>query len=95
MKTARLLLEHNYPPGNTLKATVDVRLLLNTIKSGETQIGEWVNVIGYVEKDQLEKHTKTDSPCVHVQALVLWSTGPLKLQAYERSVDKRSSDQNT
>lgn len=86
------MLEHNYPPGNSLAADVDIRLLLNTIKSGETQIGEWVNVIGYIEKDQPGKHTKTEPLRVLVQALVLWSTGPLKLQVYERSFDQQKPE---
>lgn len=30
-------------------AVVDVNLLLSTLKSTDTQVGEWVNVIGYLE----------------------------------------------
>ena len=92
MKTAHLVLEHNYPPGNALKAMVDVRLLLSTLESKVTQIGEWVNVIGYIETTQPLKHTQPEPSSVNVQALVLWSTGPLKLEGYERSLHQQKPE---
>lgn len=87
-------MEHNYPPGNAVKAMVDIRLLLNTLKSNETQIGEWVNIIGYIEAGQPIKRGELEQLSVNVQAVVLWSTGPLKLQAYERSFDRQKHDED-
>jgi len=88
-KTAVLTLEHNHPPGNKLRALVDVRLLLNTLKSTDTQIGEWVNVIGYIVLGSTDISVK---PTIPVQAIVLWSSGPLKLDSYERSLNSQKAD---
>jgi len=91
-RTAILTLEHNHPAGNGIKALVDLKLLLNTLKSNETQVGEWVNVIGYtvssMESKILMKHSAESIHSVCVQALVLWSAGPLKLNDYEKSLDE-------
>ena len=87
-KTATLTLEHNHPPGYALKALVDVNLLLNTLKSSDTSIGEWVNVIGYVASPRPSNSVQKNVP---VQALVLWSSGPLKLDRYEKSMVDRKS----
>ncbi|EDN94733.1 predicted protein [Sclerotinia sclerotiorum 1980 UF-70] len=46
--SAVLTLEHNFPVDNGFKALVNIQLLLNSVKSHETRIGEWVNVVGYV-----------------------------------------------
>ena len=89
-KTALLTLEHNYPPGNTLKALVDVNLLVNTMKSNETQIGEWVNVMGYIQTP-LSSNSVAASEAVNIQAIVLWSTGPLNLQGYEQSLAQKTT----
>jgi hypothetical protein len=92
MKTAILTLEHNHPAGNKLRALIDVRLLLNTMKSNETRIGEWLNVIGYVMASETVRtngpHRNTQE-AIPVQAIVLWSAGPLKLDGYQRSLDQQ------
>ncbi|GKT91050.1 telomere length regulation ten1 [Colletotrichum tofieldiae] len=46
--SAVLTLEHGFPKGSNISASVDVQLLLGTMKSEQTQIGEWVNIVGYV-----------------------------------------------
>ena len=92
-KSAILTLEHNFPPGNAIKALVDVELLLSTLKSNETQLGEWVNVIGYVRSQQQYRlRNFSDIVILHisVQAIVLWSSGPLKLDEYERSLEQQN-----
>lgn len=94
VKSASLTLEHNYPPGNKSKVVVDVELLVNTLKSNETQIGEWVNVIGYIQTPQ-QKPTKLSNdtyPRTRIQAIVLWSSGPLKLDGYEKSLEQQKAD---
>ena len=95
-KTATLTLEHNHPTGNGIKALVDLELLLNTLKTSETQVGEWVNVIGYTalskDRNDSTKLCVKPAPSVAVQALVLWSAGPLKLDGYERSLDLLKSE---
>jgi hypothetical protein len=86
-----LTLEHNHPVGNSVKAAVNINLLLGTVKSHETQIGEWVNVIGYVEAGQqtMPNESKGIKQLdILVQAIVLWSSGPVfKPEGYERSLD--------
>lgn len=94
-KTSTLTLEHNYPRESKIKAIVDVELLVNTLKSEETQIGEWVNVIGYIQDSQQQKPSKLPNEPhlgIRVQAIVLWSSGPLKLDGYEKSLDLQKSD---
>ena len=49
--TGSITLQHAYPMSQVPMATalVDVNLLLSTLKTTDTQVGEWVNVVGYVE----------------------------------------------
>jgi len=94
-KEATLTLEHNHPPGNALKAQVDVKLLITTLKSNETHIGEWVNVMGYITGGQKEKVNDEEKVQIGVQALVLWSAGPFSLAGYEKSLDEKAADEQT
>ncbi|TVY38405.1 hypothetical protein LSUB1_G003324 [Lachnellula subtilissima] len=90
-KTATLTLEHNYPPGQTLRALVSIDLILNTIKSHETRTGEWVNVMGYIQAESQPKHSVINESGVPVQAILLWSSASLNLQTYERSLDQQKT----
>jgi hypothetical protein len=66
-----------------------VQLVLEKIGAEQTRIGEWVNVIGYVTSVSASlagKSARHDGPSVHVQALLLWSAGPLDVQKYCSSV---------
>ncbi|TVY86350.1 hypothetical protein LAWI1_G006430 [Lachnellula willkommii] len=92
-KTATLTLEHNYPPGRTLRALVSIDLILNTMKSHETRIGEWVNVMGYIQAESQPKHPVVKDSGVPVQAIVLWSSGSFNLQTYERSLDQQRTSE--
>lgn len=90
-KTAILTLEHNHPPGNLLQAHVDVNLLVTTMKSHETWIGEWVNVIGYVTAQQKRTQYGQEKPFVDIQAILLWSSASFNLQAYEKTLDHKNN----
>ncbi|CZT01763.1 uncharacterized protein RAG0_09222 [Rhynchosporium agropyri] len=92
-KTAILTLEHNYPPGNSLKIQLDVNLLITTLKSNETQTGVWVNVMGYITDTGMPKAPGEDKKNISVQALVLWSAGPFNLVGYEKSLDQKAADE--
>lgn len=78
-------------------ALVDVNLLLSTLKPTDIQIGEWVNVIGYVEARSTEmkegkgcrKAKQDDKVGIRVQAILLWSAGGVKLAEYEKAVEER------
>lgn len=89
-KTATLTLEHNHPVGNLLQAHVDVALLVATMKSNESQIGEWLNVMGYVMNPP-SKETGQGRPAVYIQAIMLWSAGSFNLKAYEMSLDQHKA----
>ncbi|KAH8893436.1 hypothetical protein GQ53DRAFT_840493 [Thozetella sp. PMI_491] len=83
-----LTLRHPLSQGLSVDAVVDVTLVLQSLKSEHTRIGEWVNIIGYISAiahPSPEAPPKQKRTNVHVQALLLWSTGPLDLSEYERS----------
>lgn len=88
-KTASLVLEHDHPPSNAAKAVVDIKLLVTTLKGSETRIGEWVNVMGYIQTQQQSAGQTSNSHSVQVQALVLWSSGPFSLDRYERCLESK------
>ncbi|TVY40105.1 hypothetical protein LOCC1_G005318 [Lachnellula occidentalis] len=90
-KTAILTLEHNYPPGQTLRALVSIDLILNTIKSHETRIGEWVNVMGYIQSKPIQPVINESG--IAIQAIVLWSSGSFNLQTYERSLSRQRTSE--
>ncbi|TRX92024.1 hypothetical protein FHL15_007121 [Xylaria flabelliformis] len=86
-----------YPKeNNDVEALVDVKLLLETLKSEQTDMGQWVHVIGYITSvDPVSPMTATDSrhpsrskttARVGVQALLLWIARGLDLGTYEKSM---------
>jgi hypothetical protein len=88
ISSAILTLEHKYPPGSVQKALVDVKLLLSTLKSTDTRIGEWVNVMGYITATPSTQRLGTEQTksTTSVQAIVLWSAGSVRLEEYEKSL---------
>ncbi|CAF9906904.1 hypothetical protein IMSHALPRED_005388 [Imshaugia aleurites] len=52
LSTGVLQLQHAYhhPPNNPTVAFVDVNVILESLKREDTQVGAWVNVMGYVEE---------------------------------------------
>lgn len=88
IETAQLTLHHHFPKRSSTKALVDVRLLLEKLTAEQTSVGEWVNVIGYISSAPpvlTKKSSKkgSEASAVHVQALMLWSAGPLSISRYE------------
>ncbi|RCI09009.1 hypothetical protein L249_5092 [Ophiocordyceps polyrhachis-furcata BCC 54312] len=77
--SASLVLCHLWPRDAKVTVSVDVQLVLQSLGEELTRVGEWINVIGYV------RGTGGDS--ARVQALMLWSTGPLDIQRYETSFE--------
>lgn len=77
-----------------MKALVDIELVLGSIKSYETRIGEWVNVMGYVETPKQGPSNRPNGVQleVRIQAILLWSAGPLKLDRYEESLERQKAD---
>lgn len=84
-----MTLQHQTRQAASVRALVDVQLVLEKLGAEQTRIGEWVNVVGYITSvpTRAGKSATHEGPSVHVQALLLWSAGPLDVQKYERSVE--------
>ncbi|KAI9684436.1 MAG: hypothetical protein M1829_002246 [Trizodia sp. TS-e1964] len=86
-----LSMQHSYPApaagsrSRCVTAVVDVRLLLDSLKSSDAQVGEWLNVIGYVSAAERVGLAQlgTAGNSVGVQAVMLWPAGPFNLGEYE------------
>ncbi|XP_044721281.1 telomere capping, CST complex subunit domain-containing protein [Hirsutella rhossiliensis] len=88
--SASLALGHLYPKGSNVVVSVNLELVIETLQPGLTRIGEWVNVIGYVlakPRSSAPGSGDRDGSSAHVQALVIWPTGPLDIQHYEKSFE--------
>lgn len=88
-----LTLQHQYQPSTTdassassVRARVNVDLVLERLTAEQMTVGAWVNVMGYVTGVHTKARGSRSSTSVDVQALLLWSTGPLDVQAYERQL---------
>lgn len=86
-----MTLQHSFPTDFEVKALVDVRLLLAKLTAEQTSVGQWVNIIGYIASPppahiEPPSKRKMEASTVHVQALMLWSAGPLDIGRYERSL---------
>lgn len=69
---------------------VDVNLLLETLGHEQTRVGEWVNIVGYVTAKRRKSKPCPGGLSVYVQGLVVWSTGPLDVQRYEKTFDRNT-----
>lgn len=82
---------------------MDVTLLLETLAGTDTQVGEWLNVIGYViaagdgpsagtagrEGGARGRDDAGGKVLVRIQAILLWSAGSVKIGEYERALTER------
>lgn len=96
MASGQLTLQHQFPTSTEIQALVDVRLLLEKLAAEQTSVGEWVNVIGYVNSPPpasttLSTKRKRGISTVYVQALMLWSAGSLDIGRYETCVANMSA----
>ena len=109
VQSGRLHLRHDVPRSSkpAVSALVDIDLLLETIVSTDTSVGEWINVTGYVTRIEppataegggVQRSTgrpekgKTGplpSTVVHVQAVMLWSAGAVRVREYETTLQDR------
>ena len=93
--TATLILFHNAPSSPPqIRAKVNVDLLVSSLKQEDTTVGEWLNVIGYVNDHQnfnTENQVARSVELVEVkiQAIMIWSAGSVKLADYERALQQR------
>lgn len=65
----------------------------------QTRIGEWLNVTGYITAIKHHQPAAGDLPDEHVevsvQALLVWSAGPLDLQRYEQTLSAMKNNKVT
>ncbi|KAI1765153.1 CST complex subunit Ten1 [Hypoxylon sp. FL1150] len=86
--SAILTLRHEYPRGTNDNVNADVALLLQRLKAEQTDIGQWVHVIGYITsiEQTLAKATMgSRTASVGVQVLVLWIAEDLDITSYEHA----------
>ena len=98
VSTGFLLLEYGFqqnilPPP---QASVDVRLVLESIKAHDLQRGSWLNIIGYLQKpEQRQKKTTSSNTNTNniqrpeipiVQAIIVWGAGAIKVANYETAL---------
>jgi cellulase/cellobiase CelA1 len=80
--TATLRLKHDYPHSDSPRiANVNIEHVLEAVQRSAVDVGSWINVIGYVERQKQQG--------VFVQAVAVWDAGNLDLDAYEKAVEKR------
>ena len=89
-----LVVEHAYPQNTLapLRTTVDVNLVLETLPTQHLEIGGWLNVIGYVRRNQSKVGKRSFGEVIVIQALLLWSAGPIKVGEYERALSRRKNE---
>ncbi len=96
------------PTGVAVTARVNIEHVLESVKSEDLQVGAWVNVVGYVQRAPRSR-SRSRRPAgtaagiggagsgirrgSKVQAVMLWSAGAVKLDAYERAVEMRKQSE--
>ncbi|KAL2260933.1 hypothetical protein VTK26DRAFT_4935 [Humicola hyalothermophila] len=97
--TGVLTLQHHLQEdASPVLVLVDVNLVLESLGADQTRVGEWVNVIGYITAIASMSDGKGPlhgSPRVNVQAILLWSSGPLDVPRYEESVKALNTEEST
>jgi hypothetical protein len=66
-------------------ANVNVNNLLDVLNVETTQVGAWVNIIGYIRQD-IELQSTSKPRASTVDAVLIWSAGAIKLEDYEAAV---------
>lgn len=71
---------------------------METAKPVDFQVGTWVNVVGYVTKirsrNDESQRVNDENLKVHIQAIMLWSAGSIKVDEYEKALEARKSADN-
>ena len=77
----------------TIRALVDVKLVLESTKPSCLTRGTWVNVIGYVQEHfkPARSHAKNSRrnavvEIPRVQAVLMWDAGAVRLDKYEQTL---------
>ena len=96
VSTGFLLLEYGFRQDilPTPQASIDVRLVLESINAYDLQRGSWVNIIGYLRKPEQRQKKSTSSNTNNiqtpeipiVQAIIVWGAGAIKVASYETAL---------
>ncbi|RAQ65674.1 hypothetical protein COH20_011574 [Aspergillus flavus] len=77
--TGYLILEHNYPRCKPTQEPpsipVDVNAVLGTVTADELRVGAWVNVLGYVRREESS---------AYVEAVMVFRAEAIAVGEYER-----------
>jgi hypothetical protein len=104
VSTGFLLLEYSFQQNilPTPQASVDVRLVLESVNAHDLQRGSWLNIIGYLRRPE-QRQKKTTSSNTNdiqrpeipiVQAIIVWSAGAIKVENYETAlISQRERDE--
>ena len=95
-------LKHNYPSSSTLVvAKVHLDHVLESITPTTTQIGTWLNVVGFISWDKDTGHQDVQATSkkggrsklkiIIIDAVMVWDAGSIKLDAYEKALEARKS----
>jgi hypothetical protein len=72
-------------PSASGSASVNVAYVLDALNFELTQVGAWVNVVGYV-RNSGDAHSDSGKVSCSVDAVVIWSAGAIRLDEYEAAV---------
>lgn len=70
-------------PSTSGSASVNVAHVLDALNFELTQVGAWVNVVGYIRN---AVDVRQGSSSASVDAVLIWSAGAIKLDEYEAAV---------
>lgn len=96
VSTGLLLLEYGFQQDilPTPQASIDVRLVLESINAHDLQRGSWVNIIGYLRKPEQRQRKSISSNTSNiqrpeipiVQAIIVWGAGAINVANYESAL---------
>lgn len=97
-QTGILTLEHHYPSTSPTPASVsvDITLLIESIKASYLEVGEWLNVLGYVRERKEKRKGRNQATCspesqawndsIYIEAVVVFPTDAFQIGEYERAL---------
>lgn len=89
------MLEHNSPNAGRVIADVDVKLRLESLSAEQTEVGYWLNIIGYVTSiTRFGPEAESSRRCGHrvgIQAIIHWPAVAVDPTKYEKDVKLQSA----
>lgn len=89
------MLENNSTDADRVIADVDVKLRLESLSAEQTEVGYWLNIIGYVTSimpfGPKEGSSERRGHRVGIQAIIHWPAVAVDPAKYERDVKLQSA----